>query len=393
VIGKLLAQAVKLATLFAAMAPFIVMCFLLGGIDLVTILVSLVVLFFWSLWACAACLFLSTLFKSRAMSGLVFGGVALLVLIALVASRPLMFALSTGAFGGAPASAISTMWWTLAIAITACLVTMVNFVLLAENRLSLPTEDRSTALRIGFFVQFLAIASWILSFAGAAAAVRSNAVEALGVAGGLHLALVAMFAVSEDLTVSRQVRRRLAAPSRWRRLAAIWRPGGGRGAVYLLVQMLLLLGVGWALRAEAQQMRWLLAICAYVCFFAAVPVFAYRWLQPGRAAAFRLRVAILVLLAVVMVLPDVLHYVVLRPAVLDLEFSARHLVNPIRTLGNWRLVEIQSWFAVPYALGLAGVVASLGLAHLGRRMSAEPAAIEPHGTGASAGEPGSANLY
>ena len=33
VIGKLLAQAVKLMILFAAIAPFIMMSFLLGGID------------------------------------------------------------------------------------------------------------------------------------------------------------------------------------------------------------------------------------------------------------------------------------------------------------------------------------------------------------------------
>ena len=57
VIGKLLAQSVKLATLFAAMAPFLAMSFLLGGIDFVTILLSLAVVFMWSLWACAVCLF------------------------------------------------------------------------------------------------------------------------------------------------------------------------------------------------------------------------------------------------------------------------------------------------------------------------------------------------
>ena len=77
VIGKLLAQGVKLATLFAAIAPFIAMSFLLGGIDFVTILVSLLVLFMWSLWvvraaacSCRRCV------KSRAMSGLVFGASA-----------------------------------------------------------------------------------------------------------------------------------------------------------------------------------------------------------------------------------------------------------------------------------------------------------------------------
>ncbi len=41
VIGKLMTQWVKLVTLFAGLAPFIAMSFLLGGIDLLTILISL----------------------------------------------------------------------------------------------------------------------------------------------------------------------------------------------------------------------------------------------------------------------------------------------------------------------------------------------------------------
>ena len=43
---------------------------------------------------------------------------------------------------------------------------MVNLVLLAENRLSLPTENRVTPLRLGFLAQFLLIAAWTLSFIG-----------------------------------------------------------------------------------------------------------------------------------------------------------------------------------------------------------------------------------
>src|SRR5437867_3551802 len=53
VIGKLLAQGIKLLTLFAGLSPFMAMSFLLGGIDLITILISLAVLFMWSIWACA----------------------------------------------------------------------------------------------------------------------------------------------------------------------------------------------------------------------------------------------------------------------------------------------------------------------------------------------------
>src|SRR4029453_9604368 len=67
VFGKLFPQCVKVTTLFAGMAPFITMSFLLGGIDLLTILISLVVLFMWSMWMCAASLFFSSASQSRMM--------------------------------------------------------------------------------------------------------------------------------------------------------------------------------------------------------------------------------------------------------------------------------------------------------------------------------------
>jgi hypothetical protein len=395
VVGKLLAQGVKLATLFAAMAPFVAMCFLLGGVDLVTILVTLAVLFMWSLWACALFLFLSTLFKSRAMSGFVFGAAGLLVLMILLMSRPLFFAMSRGAvFGvGALSGGVSPGLWVLAIAMTACLATMANLVLLAENRLSLPTEDRVTRLRIGLFVQFLLMAGWVLMFVNGAPRVRVDAVEALAVVGGLHLALVAFFTVTEDLVVPRRVRLRLSEPSRWKWLLAIFRPGGGRGAAYVLVQMALLLIVAWLFEPEPGVWRWLLAICGYICFFVAVPTVVYRWTNRTRPAALRLRVAILLLLAAASVLPDAALYVLFTPDTLDLDYAQRHLISPFRTLANWRVVEAYQWVSIPLVLGATGLLASLALIHLGMRVTARPLTTGSHDSAATAGEPGSANLY
>ena len=253
VIGKLLAQAVKLATLFAGLAPFIAMTFLLGGIDFATILVSLLILFLWSLWACAVCLCLSSMIKTRAVSGLVMGaaGVLLfLMLVVFVLPRAIYFGRGgfVGAFFVGFGATGSQSWWVLAITTTVCLATMVNLVLLAENRLSLPSEDRVTALRVGFLLQFLLIAAWTLSFDGGSLAARSNAAQALGVLGGLHLAVVAMFTVTEDLVLSRRVRLRMdarhpgaacsrcsdpapgAAPSMcWCRWPSSWRWVGGFG--------------------------------------------------------------------------------------------------------------------------------------------------------------------
>jgi hypothetical protein len=392
VIGKLLAQSVKLATLFAGLAPFIAMSFLLGGIDFGTIVVSLLVLFMWSLWACAACLFLSSLVNTRAMSGLVFGGagvVLFLVFVGFGLPRAAYFIISRGASGGILPGTGSQSWWVLAIATTFCLATMVNLVLLAENRLALPAENKVTPLRVGFLVQFLLIAAWTLSFIDEPPAIRLEAGRVLEVIGGLHLAIIAMFTVTEDLAVSRRVLLRMRAWPAWTWLLAMFRPGGGRGAIYVMVQMALFLAAAWLLRPTWQSLRWSLAMCGYICFFTGVPAVVFRLLRPARAASFHLRVAILLLLPVALLLPDILYYVLWQPAVFDLKFSARHLVNPIRTLANWDLVETVHGLSIPVMLGLTGLFAYATLIHLGMD---QPVPIDSHGSAAAAGEPGSAHI-
>jgi hypothetical protein len=392
VIGKLLSHAVKLATLFAAIAPFIAMSFLLGGIDFVTIAISLVALFMWSVWACALCLFLSTLFKSRAMSGLVFGGVGFALFIVFVLGRTLFFVarFGTGFSGSLSVSSGSDAWWVLAMMASFCLASMVNLVLLAENRLTLATENRVTTLRIGFLVQFLLIVGWALSFINDPG-IRGGHVDALGVFGGMHLALVAMFTVTEDLSAPRRdlVRRRFRKAWRW--LLPILLPGGGPGAAYILAQMIVMLAGAWILGATAAQVRWLLAICGYICFFTGVPAFAIRFLRE-RTKTLHLRVIVLVTLPLAMILPDLIHYVFWRPEVLSLNYSGRHLLNPLRTLANWNVVEAQRWFFVPLVLGLTGVSAYAGLIHMGILANVRPAAVNPERPSPATGEAGSANV-
>ena len=395
VIGKLLVQGVKLVTLFGAMAPFVAMSFLLGGIDFATILVALAALFMWSLWMSSAGLFLSSLARSRAMAALAFGGGAILLLLLLIVFGRMLLLLATrGAFiGGAVfgVGLIGAQPWLLAIMATSCLVTMVNLVLLSENRLALPVESKVTPLRVGFLVQFLLIVGWNLTFINEPAAARGDAIEVLGVIGGLHLAVVAMFTVTEDLAVPRRVLPRPATASRWNLLLTVFRPGGGRGALYVLAQMALLLAAARLLQPEPMQVRWLLAICGYICFFSGVPTLAIRLLKPP-GATFRLRVALLLLLALAMITPDIVHYVAWQPDVLDLRFSARHLINPIRALSNWRLVETRQWLSLPFTLGLVGLVAYSALIRLGLGMSAEVAPTDPQASTAEAGETGSANV-
>jgi hypothetical protein len=399
VIGKLLAQAVKLGTLFAAMAPFLAMCFLLGGIDFATILISLAVLFGCSLWVSAAALFLSSLLKSRAMAAMVFGGAAILLILVFTVGRMFFlvgFAMRGGGFGATSATFFGVsgpdFWWALAMTATLAAATMANLVLLAEHRLSLSTENRVTPLRIGFLVQFLVIVGWTLSFINAPPGERSDAVDALGGFGCLHLAIVAIFTVTEDLAVPRRVLLAARSSPAWRSLFGILRPGGGYGALYVLVQMVILVAAAWTMQANWTQLGWYLAACGYICFFTGVPTFAFRFPKPDRRAAVKLRVAVLLSLPPAMILPDIIHYVVWQPEVLDLRFSARHLVNPIRTLANWSMVETAHWQPLPYALGIAGLLAYVALIYLGLTVMAEVAPTDRQGSTVKAGDHPSADV-
>lgn len=380
-IGKLLSQGVKLVTLFAVMAPFIAMSFLLGGVDFVTILTTLAMVFLGSMWMAAAALFLSTLHKSRAMSGVMLGALGIVLFLFFNFARTFLLRGVPGLAG--PFSSWSS-WSSVVIWSAVCLVTMMNLILLAENRLALPTEDRVTSLRIGFLVQFLLIVGlalrsvlWGSPFGGA--------VWWLGFAGGFNLAAVAMFAVTEGLAVPR-----MPLAPKWSRWPLRWGvpilgPGGGRAAAFVIVQMAALLTAAWLLDADWSGLRWLLAICGFICLFTGMPALVLDHLEERGMRPFHARVAILVLVLLSLILPDVVYYVVWRPEVFSLEFEYRHLFNPLRTIADWDKVEMFGWQALPLIFASSGFVFYLALMLIAarRRTSAEPSAA----SGLEAGAP------
>jgi len=192
-----------------------------------------------------------------------------------------------------------------------------------------------------------------------------GAVEPLAFLGLLHLTIVAAFTVTEDFPVSRRVWRRIQAPSRWSPLWTIFWPGGGRGAAYVLVQMVLLITA--VRHLNMREVGWVVAACGYICFFTGVPAVLLRAARP-RVDVFYVRVMILVLLSASLVLPDVLYYVVAQPEVFSLEYSARHLLNPLRTIANWPTVEMRGLYFVPAIVGVLGVLSYAMLMVMNRRI-------------------------
>jgi len=375
VIGKLTAQAVKLATLFAALAPFVGMSFLLGGIDFPTILYSLASLFLWSLWACAAALFLSCISKSRAVSALIFGAMILFLFFLLGASGMGVYMIRSFAPGprgfgpglGTPFTrGAGSLLWSFASMLLVCGVTMVNLILLAENRLLLPTEDRSTALRIGFFTQFLLIIGMAVY---PALTLPSYPVyqfaSALGGLGGLHLAAVALFSVTEELDLSRRIRQQNRTAG-WRRYLAIFRPGGAWGAIYVLTQMALFLVVGAIfLDTNTANYTWLVAICAYICFFTGLPAWVGRMMAKRHFKPFHLRAGVLLLVPVMALLPDFLVY--LATGDYGGLYSSRHVLDPFRTISAWRDLTTAPFHFLSFGLGVIGVATYLMVIRMGQR--------------------------
>jgi hypothetical protein len=393
VVGKLMAQAVRLTTLFAAMAPFVAMSFLLGGIDFVTIATSLVMLFMASLWFCALCVFFSALARSRALSGVIFAAVGIGVIFAASLAGAAFRALSLGIFlPGGPGPTTSQLVWTFAIVTTAWLVTLINLLLLAVNRLSLPTEDSVTPLRLGFLAQLLVMIACALLFVFDPPPSAKSAGYVLAVLGGLHLTLLAAFAVTESPTVPRRALLRMKSASQGGWLVKVFGPGGGRGPASVILQLAILLGALAMFPIDTDDRHGFLASYGYLCFFVGVPTLLFRMMLPKYATPLRLRAAVLVVLAAASALPDLIYYLIWQPEVLSLRYSGRHLMSPLQTLANWQVVERNGWVGFPFGVGVIGLLALIALVPMGTRQAAEDASINPHRPAPAAGEPGRADL-
>lgn len=360
VVGKLLTQGVKLTTFFSVMAPFIATSFLLGGVDFVTILTALAGVFIWSMWAAAAALFMSTMFSSRAMSGVGLAGLAIVLFLLFVVGRTLLFAPS-------PFRVVtsSSLWWGLAVMAGFCMMTMVNLVLLSENRLA-PHSDRSArALRVGFLIQFLLIVGWALMSLWEPAFGRRRTLEQLFVFGGLHLALVAGFGLTESLAAhgpSTEVR----TSRRWPVLNLILGPGPGRLVAYLLVQMLILVGAAVLLGGRRNDLTLLLVGCGAICLFSGVPTLLARRLARFNLGPLHARGLVLFFVLATITLPDLLYYVIMRPDALNFDFSSRHLFSPLHVITNWNKVPSKG-MVLPIAWCLVGVISYVRLVQLDQR--------------------------
>ena len=139
--------------------------------------------------------------------------------------------------------------------------------------------------------------------------------------------------MTEDMTLSRRVFKRVRKSLKWPWLA-IFRPGGGRGAAWILTQMAVLLAIGLDAVGPAARFRWLLAICSYICFFSGVPTAVARHVFKEKCKTSYLRAGILLFFPLLGVSADILQYFVAPSCVFDGTFSAYHITQSLTGAGQ-----------------------------------------------------------
>ena len=239
VLGKLLAAGVQALLYFSVFGFFAVFTFLLGGVDLFLVAVAIPLLALSSLALSSLAVALSSLSQKRLVR---------LVLMVLL-SAALVGAIfgSIGMVGSSVEMSIDFSNPEVLAAMSALVVSA--FVLgglcfvLACSRLAHPEENRSSGLRaFGFVLVLVAMywIDWLYSQVGQA--------EVVGGMGSMVVALVtllAIFFVTEREGLGRRVAAHLPSNLGARLVALPWLPGGGRGFLWQLGMLGLVLAWTW----------------------------------------------------------------------------------------------------------------------------------------------------
>jgi len=224
VLGKLFAALIQAGLVLSAFLPFLTFAFLLRGVGAGQIAITLV----GSISACAAqCSFgilLGSLARARwarVLFMFVFG-----LFLLQTSSGGVMFAVM---FALAPGAASASTTGT-AVTFLVFFAATVFFAVIAASRLAHPEENQSTPMRLSVTL-VLVLGLVFVAFQGSLGAATVVAGVTLG-----FVAIPLMFMVTERERLPRAVATHLP---RWSRIAPLqaWLPGGGRGVLYLVLNL------------------------------------------------------------------------------------------------------------------------------------------------------------
>jgi hypothetical protein len=261
--GLLLASLTQSALYTAAMTPFLVMAYLLRGLDILTILAALVTVPLLGILAAAVALFLACAApgkKARTAGG---GLILLLMLFGWGVTSGIQFneyeglaSLLRGLSDGS-----TWAWMGTGIGLNAWAGVVWLLLVLSATLLSHRAEDRSSRPRFTIAVLWLNVVVWLVGalwFLGPSSEVEATMAAGVGLSGILLAILVGFFAVTEDYELTPRQARAVSEQHGWRRrLALLLGPGGTRGRWFTLAlaaSAVVLLIPAWNLTGDSHKL-------------------------------------------------------------------------------------------------------------------------------------------
>ena len=340
--GKLGSSLIQIVVYMSALAPCLAFTYLLRGIDVLMIGVILLYTFCGSLGLCVLCLFLATVTRDK------FGQLILSVVVIL--GLAFVFFMSIALIGNLLFSSggreLNDEWFWIG---TAAMLTfyLANFALVylaAAARLTFPSENRSTALRVAMVVEYLCIVAW-MSFVWI-----DGGGDREFLCGFLAFAAAFWYAMGVLMTgelpiFSRRVMRGLPQSFLGRILFTWFNPGPGTGygfavvsflSAVVLVAMALLLGELGAIFSGGNTppgavLAGGFVLVCYLTIFLGVGKLVVAWLS--RIFGTNTAVPILIhgmMLFFAMIIPAALDWTMFGTS----DFSLLHVTNPFWTTGE-----------------------------------------------------------
>lgn len=229
--GKLGSAVVQMGVYFSAITPCLAFTYLLRGIDLPTIAVSLAYLFFWSLGLSMVGILLATLTKRRFahvfVSVAFVGGLLWLFGFAIVGVSISMIQISYSYLG-------STEFW-LDVLVTATFY-VTSFALAffaAAGMISFTSENRSSPLRICMLLQAAAIVGWV-SYGWIETDYELFFVLLLAAVTAIYWYVMGAMLTAERPGMSQRVKRRLPQSILGRMFFSWLNPGPASGYMFVV---------------------------------------------------------------------------------------------------------------------------------------------------------------
>lgn len=223
--GKLNSAVLQMLIYFSAIVPCLAFCYLLRGIGLLTIALSVAVVFTTAMVLTSLALVLSTLAKGRTLQTfLLVGLVAFIVFVEFICCGFVFSMVITEQWNGT--------WFGFLASFLVAFSFVILFTAAAAARIAPVTENRSTRLRAILFVQQII---WIVTMAYAAWATSDFEWINYGLLYlGIFWFAVGVFMCGETSELSPRVRRDLPATYATRMLLTWWMPGPGTGFMFVV---------------------------------------------------------------------------------------------------------------------------------------------------------------